>query len=208
MKLKTTFLSIFVLLMVSSVSLADSPLTSTSFSKAYHDYPIVITASQANGVLTPQLMDYLANEYNQIDVKMAVINELGWNTKNKNNAELYMTYLKNKYGYKNEKKFLKKGKKDDLLTMAYLKALDNYFTVTEAVKYAESALKKNESSRTVNLIAGLIRAQQAMDGNWCEVYQITDRVRNNKQLENDMKPEAISIIYEYMDIYQDSCKGT
>ena len=102
---------------------------------------------------------------------------------------------------------MKKGKAHDLLSIAYLKALDNYFTVPDAVNYGERALKKNKESRTANLIVGLIKAQQAMDGNWCEVYQITDRVRNNKMLKNDMEPEAIKIIYGYMDIYKDDCNS-
>lgn len=206
MKLKTIFLSIFVLLIASSTAMADSPLTSTNFAKAYANEPIVIKASKTNGLLTMELMDYLSEKKNPIDVKMALINELGWKTSSKNNAGLFMVYLKAKYGYSSEAKFLKKGKKHDLLSMAYLKAMDNYFNVDEAIKIAERALKKNKKSRTTNLIVGLIKAQKTMDSNWCEVYKITNRVRENKKLKDDIKPEAVKIIYGYMDIYEDSCK--
>jgi hypothetical protein len=44
-----------------------------------------------------------------------------------------------------------------------------------------------------------------MDSDWCEVYNLTNSVRENKELKIDMKEEAISIIFDYMDIYKDDC---
>lgn len=206
MKLKKSILIITALLIFSFSVFADSPLTSTDFSAAYSAEPIVIAASNTNGVLTEELMDYLTDKNNPVDLKMAVINKLGWNIAGKNNSQIFMNYLMKKYRFNNAEKFPKKAKGDDLLAMAYLKALDNYFKVDAAVELAEKALKKNKKSRTYNLIAGLIKAQKAFDGNWCEVFQITDRVRKNEKLKNDIKPEAVKIIYDYMDIYGDECK--
>ena len=206
MKPRNILLTIFALALFSSAVFADSPLTSTDFSKAYADEPIVIAASKTEGQLTNQLMDYLTDESNPIDLKMAVINELGWKFRGKNNNQVFMKYLTEKYKYSDEKKFLKKGKADDLLSMAYLKALSDYFDVSDALVYAEKALKKKPKSRTYNLIAGLVKAQKTMDDSWCKVYQITDGIRKNDKLKDDLKPEAVKIIYDYMDIYGDYCK--
>ncbi len=206
MKLKKLGLAICVLVFLSITAFADSPLTSTDFSNAYTDEPIVITASNTNGVLTEELMNYLTDKKNPVALKMAVINKLGWDFNGKNNSQIFMNYLMKKYRFDNAEKFPKKAKGDDLLAMAYLKALDDYFKVDAAVELAEKALKKNKKSRTYNLITGLIKAQKAFDGNWCEVFQITDRVRKNEKLKNDIKPEAVKIIYDYMDIYGDECK--
>ena len=205
MNAKKIIYAVFISLIFSLSVAADSPLTSTDFAAAYSDEPIVAAASKTNGLLTDKLLEYLTRSENPIDIKMAVINQLGWNIENKNNAAIYLQYILGKNKYSDEQKFLKKGNADDLLVLAYLKALDNYFNVDEAVKYAEIALKKTPKSRTFNLIAGLIKAQQAMEKNWCEVYQITDRIRKNGDLKNDMKTEAVLIIYKYMDIYQDDC---
>lgn len=206
MKLKKIFSAITTLFMFSFSVFADSPLTSTDFSAAYETEPIVIAASKTNGVLTDELMDYLTGKNNPVDLKMAVINKLGWNFDGKNNSQIFMNYLMKKYRFDDKEKFAKKAKGDDLLSMAYLKALDNYFEVDEALRLAEKALKKNKKSRTYNLIHGLIKAQKAFDDNWCEVFQITDRVRKNEKLKNDIKPEAVKIIYDYMDIYAKECK--
>ena len=197
---------VFTSVLLATSTFADSPITSTKFADAYMDEPIVVAAEEAKGVINDELMGYLASEYNPIDVKMAVINKIGWNISGRNNSGLFMQYLMRERGYSSEKRFYKKGRADELLSMAYLKAMDNYFEVDDALRYAERAVKKNGQSRTFQLIAGLINAQKTMDSSWCEVYQITDRIRKNERLMNDMRTKAVGIIYEYVDIYGESCK--
>ena len=41
----------------------------------------------------------------------------------------------------------------------------------------------------------------AFDSDWGEVYRLTDAVRRNTTLKNDMNDEAKRIIFEYMDLY-------
>ncbi len=184
--------------------LADSPLTSTAFHKAYSEENIIILASKSNGVLSENLIEYLLAE-NSIDIKMALINKLSWDFNEKNNADIFMNYLISSGKYKNKEKFLKKASGDELLCMAYLKALDNYHDVTHALVYEEKALKANTKSYTYQIIVAIIKAQKAFDSDWCKVFQLTDNVRTNNELKVDMKSEAINIIFEYMDLYEDSC---
>ena len=84
--------------------------------------------------------------------------------------------------------------------------MDNYFNVKEAIKLAEMAKAKAPKSYTVNLIAALIQAQKTMDDDWCKVFHLTDDVRQNKSLTQDMRPEASEIIFLYMDAYKSECK--
>ena len=206
MRIKKIFCLLAVVLTMNLAAFADSPLTSTDFSKAYNSENIIAVAAAANGELTDELMEFLANKKNKIDLKMAVINKLGWKITGKDNSQKFLEFILKKRKYANQEVFFKKGKAEDLLSMAYLKALDNYFEVKEASEIAETALRKKSKSRTFNLIAGLIKAQQVMDNDWCEVFQITDRIRQNSKLKTDLKPDAITIIYDYMDIYKDNCK--
>src|SRR5690606_14277020 len=117
---------------------ADSPLTSTNFSSAYADLEIIQIAKAQNGVLNDELMSYLVSTKNPVDVKLAVINELGWDFNGKNNYDLFMAYLKSN-GYKKEKKIAKKGGADLLICIAYIKAMDNYFQVSDAISWAKKA---------------------------------------------------------------------
>ncbi|MCO6512090.1 MAG: hypothetical protein J5I65_14995 [Aridibacter famidurans] len=206
MKPRMLFTSLFAIAILVSAAFADSPITSTDFAKAYQDEPIVVTAKDAKGVINDRLMEYLVNEYNPIDVKMAVINQIGWQISGRKNSQLFLEYLAKNRGYSDAERLYKKGEDFELLSYAYLKAMDNYFEVDEALRFAERALKENkERSRTFHLIAGLIRSQKMMDESFCAVYRITDGIRKNEKLMNDMRTKAVGIIYEYMDIYGDSC---
>ncbi len=201
------FLALIFGLLVNQNLLADSPLTSTQISNAYKDYAIIQLASKSNGNLSVDLMDYLYGKSNPIDVKIALINEIansGWRIefKEKKNAAIFLEYLQQK-----ESGFSLNGNPNSeiLISYAYLKALDNYFDVAEATQWADLAKSRNGESYTVSIVWALIHAQQAMDSDWCEVYNLTNSVRENKGLEKDMKEEAISIIFDYMDIYKDDC---
>ena len=203
-KLIITLIFSFV---VNQKLLADSPLTSTQISNAYKDYAIIQLASKSNGDITVDLMDYLYEKSNPIDVKIALINEIansGWRIefKVKNNAEIFLEYLEQK-----ESGFSMNGNPNAeiLISYAYLKALDDYFDVAGATQWADLAKYRNEESYTVNIVWALIHAQQAMDSDWCEVYKLTNSVRENKGLKKDMKEEAISIIFDYMDPYKKYC---
>jgi hypothetical protein len=178
-------------------AMADSPLTSTSFYTAYEGVPAVTAAVSANGELNATLMDFLSSK-NPIAHKMAVINAIGWAFEGHNNYERYKSYLGDKTG---------KGKlkAENMLCLAYLKALDNYFECTEALKMSDEALALNTKSYTFNIIRALIKAQVLFDTDWCGVYQVADNVRKNTNLTLDMNNGATFIIFDYMDLYKTEC---
>lgn len=192
---------LFIVVMVFGFILAkaDSPLTSTEFYKAYMDHEMVLAARSANGQITEEIMKFLWKK-NPIDEKMAVINALGWSLEGQSNYDKYREYL-NKHGMKK-----KKRKAQNLLVLAYLKALDNYFDCTDALAIAKQALNMNPDSYTFNIIYGLIKAQIELNVSWCNVYKATDDVRQNTALVQDMRSEAITIIFDYMDLYADECE--
>lgn len=201
--MKTNFIILLIIGLLSSQNLfADSPLTSTNFSKAYKDSKIIQLASKTEGKLTIELMDYLGNNKNPIELKIALINVLGWSFNGQNNSTIFYNYLKEKSKLMD----INEANADLLICYAYLKALDNYFDVEDAIIYAKKAKSKNENSYTINIICALIEAQKAMDSDWCEVYNLTNNVRINNTLNQDMKEDSVSIIFDYMDIYKDNCK--
>lgn len=184
---------------------ADSPLTSTPFWEAYQQEKIISTVQQSNGILTPELADFLISKKNKIDIKMAVINCISWNINGKENSSLFLNRLIEKNIYSNTEDFKLNGRADHMLCMAYLLAMDNYFDVKEALDWAERAKAKNPKSYTFAIIHGLILGQVQFDNDWCLVYKATDSVRKNQNLNSDMKAEAIEIIFNYMDLYGGDC---
>lgn len=197
-----------LILFFTSVLLADSPLTSTDIAKAYMDESIVMEANETSGILTENLMEYLYNKKNPIQVKIALINKIGWNFEGNNNVELFYTFLKKK-----KKKLgtyqglITKGRWDLQICMAYIQALSNYFDVNDALQMADKAAKKVKNSYTVQLVRALIKAQKLFDSSWCDVYQTTHKVRTNKTLHKDLlRKEAVEDVFKYMDLYKSSCK--
>ena len=72
---------------------ADSPLTYTDFSKAYLDIPIVQEASKSKGRITNEMMEYIDNDANPLEVKLAIINAIGWDHKGLTNSKLFFMYV-------------------------------------------------------------------------------------------------------------------
>lgn len=205
--MKTNFIfAVFISLFTFSQTLfADSPLTSTAISKAYQSEKIIQKAAEAGGLLTPKLMRYLTKKRKPIVLKIALINELGWDIDGRDNASTFFAYLQKKYNYEDMEDFRQKADGDLLICMAYLKALDNYLEVSEAISLAQAAKAKKKNSYSVQIICALIEAQKAQDSDWCKVYKLTDKVRMNQSLDKDMGTEAINIIFDYMDLYKEYC---
>lgn len=179
---------------------ADSPLTSTPFYEAYQTHKIIRLALESEGTLTPKLMKYLCHPRKPLALKLALINALGWDFDGKHNADLFYAYLEKR----NKVKQLETPNPTLQICYAYLKAMDNYFEVDQALEYANRA-RDNSRSYAVHLVASLIEAQQKMETDWCGTYLATDRVRRNTQLNQDISPEANAIIFKYMALYASSC---
>ena len=209
--MKKLIVAIVLLLAVGLRSYADSPLTSTDFCQAYKTKRIIkhILTGKGNDSeqqhVDVEVWQYLANPKNPIDVKMACINLIGWDIDGTHHADSWYAFLNAKGDYRSMKTFVEKAPADQLLCMAYLKALDNYFSVSEAAAMARAARDKRPESYTFNMVCALIEAQEEFnkeDGDWCRVGDLTDALRQNEeQFDNDMNDEAKNIIFEYMDLY-------
>ena len=205
--MKNTFLAILAMLFFSYQSSADSPLTSTEFYKAYEKLSIIQLASKSNGLLTKELIKYLADKDNPTDVKIAIINRLGWDTKGKTNASILIKYLKSKYGFKTTAELKTGLSASDLICIGYLKSMDNYFDTKEALTYASAAQVKEPKSYTINIIQRLIKAQEYLYKSYCQVFKIVNEVRTTESITMDFNKEASDIIFEYINRYEKYCKS-
>jgi hypothetical protein len=199
-KLLLVLISLFVVV----VTYADSPLTNTNFYYAYQDVLLVKKASQAKGELTKEMLTYLGNTNNKLDVKLAIINAIGWNHKGVNNSERFKQYLNITKKYGNALKI--KATADELICYAYLKSLDDYFNVIIANEFAELAVKKNPESFAINMISGLIKVQDLVfTKKYCAAFQQFNQLKINSKLKMDMRLSSQKYIFEYMDFVGSKC---
>ena len=203
--MKNICLGIIMILFTSYQASADSPLTSTEIYKAYDKLPIIQLAGNSKGLLIEELIKYLVEKDNPTDVKVALINRLGWDIKGKKNASFLIKYLRSKYGYKTTADLTTGLSASDLICIAYLKSMDNYFDTKEALTYANAAQAKEPKSYTINIIRSLIQAQDYVYKSYCQVFKIVDEVRTDENLTMDFNKEASAIIFDYIDGYKKYC---
>ena len=156
-----------------NLSWGDSPLTYTDFHKAYIDVPMVQKALKSKGKISKETMSYLVSDTNPLDVKLAIINAIGWSNDGTKRSEAYLNYVVKTKKYtaginENRLAFKWNATPDELICFAYIRAMEDYFDVTYANEIAQLALQKNPNSLAVNLISGLIKAQGLFLLNeWC-----------------------------------------
>jgi hypothetical protein len=202
------FAWLLVPLLTVSVVSADSPLTSTTFHEAYSDLPEV--ADHVGAPMDREIYEMLRSDEYPLDVKVAIINAMGWNFDGQSNAETFMEYYMADEGkavvdtdYMSD---------EDLLMLAYMVSMDDYFNMSpiepgaegvlgmSGVELAEAAAERVPDDFTVRMISALILAQEAMDYDWGQVFSIVDFVMKEALVRN-MREEAIDIIMNYIGLY-------
>jgi len=68
------------------------------------------------------------------------------------------------------------------------------------------ARNKNPESFTVAVVLMLAKAQKGMDSGFCGVWKLASEVFSDRNLKQDMRPDAKKIIYDYMVLYKSDCQ--
>ena len=166
----------------------------------------MVKRAHLEGVMGLEIAEFLTSPENPIDVKAAVINALSWRFDGKNNVELYACYLALLYHVsliEIDTAFLSA---DKIFCMGYLMVMDDYFHPEKALPLLEEAHNMEKDSFAVSIILALAKAQRAFDSDWCEVWKLTEAVLQNKELNQDLRPEAIKMIVDYMILYKEYCE--
>lgn len=200
-------LTIMLLTLSWVLTWADSPLTSSDFAESYNDQPMVQMAlklsDDSDTDIPVSMLNYLADKKSPVDVRLAVINAIGWNFNGKTSGQQLYEYLSTRYKAKTVDKLAKKLDAGTLAVYAYALAMSNYFEVQEAQDLAHKAVKKNKTkSFSVAFIASLIDAQVHLDGDWGMVYKVVNDVLHDGSLHLDMRQEAIDSVMEYIGEYK------
>ena len=172
---------------------ADSPLTSTDFYKAYLDVPVVAAAAKNPGKLSNEAKAYLFDDNNPLDVKLALINAVGWRMEGLSTYTDYLRYCFNhfpkaKFGIE-EKKFLTKKdlfyyvSSEQMAVLVYMYAMSNYFDSKGMFSLMQQAMLKPIQR-------------------WGKIYTAMTHHINSPQIK-DMRPEAIEIVMEYINLYKE-----
>jgi hypothetical protein len=204
---------LILIVLISQHTFADSPLTSTDFYKAYMDVPLVQDAMKCKGKMTNAMLEYIYAETNPLEIKLAIINAIGWDVKGIKNSQKFFKYVIKKKNYKTDFEgdymdFKWYATRDELVCYSYLKAMENYFELADALDIASEAQRKYSNSFAVNMIYNLIKVQGLTAyGESCYASKTFSTLKNNPKLTMDMKNEAMPFVFEYMDDIGKDCKA-
>ena len=210
--MKKLFLLFALLISAVQLSFADSALTDTEFYKAYLDVPIVKAAADQPNVLSEEAKAYLFDEANPLDVKLALINAVGWEIEGLTAYKDYLNYCiqhfpKRTYGLAPGKRAHAARRLQTRLARtegrARLPQCDEQ--LLQHRRDEQNGAHGHDTPRTDKqsfmLAIGLVKAQIALDGDWAEVYPIVYDCVNKPRIK-DMRPEAIDIVMEYINEYE------
>lgn len=188
-------------------SWADSPLTSTNFSNAYSEHPMVVMADEYDPLGDPipeKLLKFLTNKKSPIDVRLAVVNNIKWGSEGNDGFMQLTEALMRRYKAKDEFELTEKLDAKTLAVYAYAMAMNNRYELNEPNRLAHEAVEKDkEHSFSVAMACALIEAQVHFDGSMYKIYPTVAEVVNDNTLKRDMRQSAIDIIMEYIVLYKD-----
>lgn len=198
----------FLILFVSSYCFADSPLTNITFWQVYEEESIVEKASKSNHVITYELSEYLVQE-NPLYIKLAVINALGWDVNGQNNSQKFERYVLRKLKLKKIEDLYDKeygNNSDILICYAYLKAMDNYFDVSESLTITSELHNLYKDDIDYDFVHTLVAAQNILNEEmeFCNVYKEAEHLIEAKPT-TLMDKEVWDIYFEYFNLYKDYC---
>lgn len=153
---------LFVFCLLVQVGYADSPLTNTSFFEACSLHAPVhnILESNKKKRWSAALEKHLLNSREPLFNKLAVINALGWNLKGQRNHRRYFKAIARKYHIRSKLKLAETASAEELISYAYLMAMDQYLQVDTALLWAKSAQALAPNSLCIQLINTLIELQK------------------------------------------------
>ena len=210
-KIFKTIALIFIALVSHLNVYADSPLTSTDFHKAYLDIPIVKAAANNPHKLTEEMMAYLSDDANPLDVRLALVNAVGWCIDGLTTFSDYMIFCINHFpadkeranpqGLVTAQDIYKNASPQQWAVLVYLKAMSDYANMQHAYGLAEMAMQNPISTESFMLPMALVWCQmKLLLDDWNNIYPSFQYLFGETQVK-DMRPEARKIIMDYMEMY-------
>jgi hypothetical protein len=208
-----------VVIVCSPSARADSPLTSTDLASAYRDLPAVAEAQRTHRV-DGDVRSFLLSDA-PTDEKAAVVNALGWQLEGQKNGLAFAQALAEARQVSLQSLRVLDISPAERMVLGYLLALDDYFKLKPIQKGArgllgatpeellDSAARELPDDFCVAMVRALVRAQKAMDKNWCQVYRESAVVLERFAPERrNLRPAAVKSIERYMGLYEKDCPGS
>ena len=198
--LKNTVLNLVIfLLLVSSNSYADTPLTSINFWTIHAD-DFAVQNALRNNKMDKSTIDFILDESNSLEIRLSVINAIGWkfNSDNKKSTTLLRSILK-KYKVNSIDNLFDVKHIDILTCYTYSLALDNYKNVDNIIQLSREVSNLDPNNFYSNYIYTLIKSQKySLSSQWCNVFSVFKELRKSDRFNSEFGNKLYDKTYEFI----------
>lgn len=156
--------------------------------------------------LNEKLARYLLNSRHALDHRLAVVSALGWDINGQRNAKIFSDMALNESRTWFYSRNWKQLPPDQLIILAYLGALDDYFDTKDELKQARMAQEKDPNNASIAVIGALIEGQGILElkdtQEWKRVWTIAKPALEKRDPPR-LRPKALLIIRKYMLLYRE-----
>lgn len=185
--------------------MSGTPVTDIVFYTSYLEFKVVKKAEE-KGILDDEISEFLLDEKVALDLKAAVINALSWEILGKDNAGIFKEHLAKKYGKPSFRELnIQSLKPAELMCLAYIIAMDDYFNVENALVYITEARKKTRDNYTINLVFLIIKSQLEYTRNKCNIWKDFSEFKNRRNYWDPLLSEEQQKIDEYFSQFEKYC---
>ena len=209
MSKKKNFYLLFFFLFLSYNSYADSPLTSIDL-WTIHTEDFTVRNAFRNQKMDKSTIDFILDENNSLEIRLSVINAIGWKFKsnNKNSTALLKSILK-RYKVNSINSLFDVNHIDILTCYTYSLALDNYKNVDNIIQLSSKVSNLDPNNFYSKYIATLIKSQKyTLSFQWCNVYLVFKELRKADYFNSEYGKRLYDKTFEYIDIYDKDCPAS
>lgn len=203
---KPLFYSVLFFLLLNLNSYADSPLTSIDL-WTIHTEDFTVRNAFRNQKMDKSTIDFILDENNSLEIRLSVINAIGWKFKsnNKNSTALLKSILK-KYKANSIDTLFDVNHIDILTCYTYSLALDNYKNVDNIIQLSNKVSNLDSSNFYSKYISTLIKSQKnSLSSQWCNVHLVFKELRKADYFNSEYGKKLYDKTFEYIDIYDKDC---
>ena len=187
-------------------SYADSPLTSIDF-WTIHTEDFTVQNAFRNQKMDKSTIDFILDENNSIEIRLSVINAIGWkfNSDNKKSTALLKSILK-KYKVSSIDNLLDVSHIDILTCYTYSFALDSYKNVDNIIHLSNKISNLDPNNFYSKYIATLIKSQKnSLSAQFCNVHLVFKELRKADYFNSEYGKKLYDKTFEYIYIYDKDC---
>jgi hypothetical protein len=206
MKLKNIFLIISFVVLLVTKSYADSPLTSIEIWRVFPNNSEVQKALKTKK-LDNSAIKLILNEENSLELRICVINALGWNIKSeKTNSDKLLKAILKKYNVHSINELNVKKYSEIISCYSYVYAMNNYFNVSKILPITIKAVSLDPENMAVNYVYSLIRSQHYLiSKQWCNLYLTFENFKKKNFKSKNIDKSLTNLTYRYINGYRKSC---